>query len=86
MNSFKKLFGPSRDSLEELRGRIDESDVDRVSCMDITRTIQSRLVRKETRGQAMGLLDKLFRTRANMPHTYPCAKEGHIREMKWWGA
>lgn len=58
MNLFKKLFGPSRESLEDLRERIDESDVDRVSCMDIVRTIRSHVAAfKHPKGMVVVLLE-----------------------------
>lgn len=44
------------------------------------------LQRNETRGQAMGLIDKMFGARGNKPHCYLCAKEGHIREMELVGS
>lgn len=58
MNQFKRVFGPSRESLENLRERIDASDVDRVSCMDIVRKIRSRVAAfKHPRGMVVVLLE-----------------------------
>jgi hypothetical protein len=58
MKLFKKLFGRSRESLEDLCERIDESDVDRVSCMDIVRTIRSCVAGfKHPKGMVVVLLE-----------------------------
>ena len=58
MNILKKMFGSNRKSLEELRKRNDESDIDRVSCMDIVRTIRSRVETfKHPKGMVVVLLE-----------------------------
>ena len=43
MSFWKRLFGQRQTPLEELRERIDASDVDRVSCMDVVRTIRKQV-------------------------------------------
>lgn len=43
MSFWRRLFRLKHTLPKELRERIDESDVDRVSCMDVVRTIRERV-------------------------------------------
>lgn len=55
MSFWRKIFGQSQEQLEELR---DESDISRVSCMDVVRTIRKRVAEfKRTKGMIVALLE-----------------------------
>lgn len=43
MSFWKSFFGKTKTPAEERRERIDDSDQDRVSCMDVARTIRDRV-------------------------------------------
>ncbi len=55
MSFWKRVFGQCGISPEERRQRIDETDVERVSCMDVVRMIRNR-VAKFSRSKGMVVL------------------------------
>lgn len=58
MSFWKRIFGQDSIPAEERRERIDESDVDRVSCMDVVRMIRDRVATFSTsKGMVVVLLE-----------------------------
>jgi hypothetical protein len=58
MSIWKRIFGRGAVPAEERRERIDQSDVNRVSCMDVVRTIQARVASfGKSKGMVLVLLE-----------------------------